>query len=51
MVRLRRVSARMPGWSRVPHGRGFRYLDEDGDALPIIDIERCKELVIPPAWT
>ena len=28
MVRLRRVSASMPGWSRVRHGRGFRYLDE-----------------------
>jgi DNA topoisomerase I len=41
----------MPGWSRVRHGRGFRYLDESGDALSTIDIERCKRLVIPPAWT
>jgi DNA topoisomerase IB len=51
MVRLRRVSASMPGWSRVRHGRGFRYLDESGDALAPVDVERCKQLVIPPAWT
>jgi DNA topoisomerase I len=51
MVRLRRVSASMPGWSRVRHGRGFRYLDEHGTALETIDIDRCKKLVIPPAWS
>ena len=51
MVRLRRVSASMPGWSRVRHGRGFRYLDEGGDPLAPFDIDRCRELVIPPAWT
>ena len=51
MVRLRRVSASMPGWSRVRHGRGFRYLDESGSALETIDIDRCRKLVIPPAWT
>ncbi len=51
MVRLRRVSASMPGWSRVRHGRGFRYLDETGTALEAVDIDRCKRLVIPPAWT
>jgi DNA topoisomerase IB len=51
MVRLRRVSASIPGWSRVRHGRGFRYLDESGTALETIDIDRCKKLVIPPAWT
>ena len=51
MVRLRRVSASMPGWSRVRHGRGFRYLDEGGTALETVDIDRCKKLVIPPAWT
>ena len=51
MVRLRRVSASMPGWSRVRHGRGFRYLDESGTTLETVDIDRCKQLVIPPAWT
>jgi len=51
MVRLRRVSASMPGWSRVRHGKGFRYLDENGRVLDTVDIDRCKKLVIPPAWT
>ncbi len=51
MVRLRRVSASMPGWSRVRHGRGFRYLDTEGAALETVDVDRCKKLVIPPAWT
>lgn len=40
----------MPGWSRVRHGRGFRYLDTDGTALESVDADRCRKLVIPPAW-
>ncbi|MCL8252546.1 DNA topoisomerase IB [Aeromicrobium fastidiosum] len=51
MVRLRRTSASQPGWSRIRHGRGFRYLDHDGNALEPAQVERCKLLVIPPAWT
>ncbi|MCK5892290.1 MAG: DNA topoisomerase IB [Aeromicrobium sp.] len=51
MVRLRRVSPDEPGWSRVRHGRGFRYLGVDGVSLTPVDVERCKRLVIPPAWT
>jgi DNA topoisomerase-1 len=51
MVRLRRTSASSPGWTRVKHGRGFRYLDEDGRPLEPEQVERCKLLVIPPAWT
>jgi DNA topoisomerase-1 len=51
MVRLRRTSASSPGWSRVRHGRGFRYLDQNGDPLQPQQVERCKLLVIPPAWT
>ncbi|MBC7633393.1 DNA topoisomerase IB [Aeromicrobium sp.] len=51
MVRLRRTSPSTPGWSRVKHGGGFRYLDEDGSALEHTQRERCKKLVIPPAWT
>ncbi|KQY60304.1 DNA topoisomerase [Aeromicrobium sp. Root495] len=50
MVRLRRVSSSSPGWARLRHGRGFRYLDADGAPLPAEDVQRCKELVIPPAW-
>jgi DNA topoisomerase IB len=51
MVRLRRTSPSSPGWSRVRHGRGFRYLDEDGRPLEPEQVIRCKKLVIPPAWT
>jgi DNA topoisomerase-1 len=50
-MRLRRVSSRQPGWRRVRHGRGFRYLDEHGEPLPPDDVERVRDLVIPPAWT
>ncbi len=45
------MSPSMPGWSRVKHGRGFRYLGIEGEPLQEMDIERCKGLVIPPAWT
>jgi len=48
--RLRRVSTQDPGWTRLHHGRGFRYLDVDGSPLSKPDIERVKALVIPPAW-
>ena len=51
MVRLRRVSPDPPGWARVKHGRGFRYTGIDGISLTPVDVERCKRLVIPPAWT
>jgi DNA topoisomerase IB len=51
MVRLRRTSPSSPGWTRVRHGRGFRYLDEEGRPLEPEQVERCKLLVIPPAWT
>jgi DNA topoisomerase-1 len=48
--RLRTVSANDPGWRRVRHGRGFRYLDVDGSPLGKAEVERVKALVIPPAW-
>src|SRR5690242_8819677 len=50
-MRLRTVSSHEPGWRRVRHGRGFRYLDAAGEALPAEDVLRVKALVIPPAWT
>ena len=50
MPRLRTVSTRDPGWKRVRHGRGFRYLDVDGSPLGPAEVERVKALVIPPAW-
>ncbi|WP_243056441.1 DNA topoisomerase IB [Nocardioides sp. SR21] len=51
MVRLRRTSPDQPGWSRRRAGRGFVYLDEQGDRLPEEDAQRVRDLVIPPAWT
>jgi DNA topoisomerase IB len=50
MPRLRTVSTQQPGWTRVRHGRGFRYLDQVGRPLEAGDIARVKALVIPPAW-
>jgi DNA topoisomerase-1 len=50
MPRLRTVSTRDPGWKRVRHGRGHRYLDVDGTPLGREQVERVKALVIPPAW-
>lgn len=51
MARLRRVDCSLPGIARRRHGRGFVYLDEQGD--PIRDEEvlaRIRELAVPPAW-
>ena len=50
MPRLRRVSPRDPGWTRRRAGKGFVYLDESGNRLNPEQIQRCKLLVIPPAW-
>jgi DNA topoisomerase IB len=50
-VRLRRSDCSGTGFHRVKHGRGFRYLDDDGE--PVRDDEvlaRIHDLVIPPAW-
>ena len=50
MPRLRRVSPSRPGWTRLPRGRGFAYLDESDRPLAADDVARCKALAIPPAW-
>ncbi|MFE1268852.1 DNA topoisomerase IB [Streptomyces sp. NPDC058758] len=49
-MRLRTSDPHAPGWRRVPHGRGFRYLDADGAPLPDADRERIRALAVPPAW-
>lgn len=49
-MRLRRSNPSGPGWTRVRHGKGFRYLDETGKPLPADAVARVKALVIPPAW-
>lgn len=50
MPRLRTVSPNSMGWTRRRAGKGFVYLDEDGDRLGSAASLRCKRLVIPPAW-
>ncbi|MFC6288107.1 DNA topoisomerase IB [Nocardioides sp. GCM10027113] len=50
MPRLRRTSPDQPGWTRRRAGRGFVFLDENGARLCDEDTQRCKDLVIPPAW-
>jgi DNA topoisomerase-1 len=51
-MRLRRSDPREPGYGRRRRGRGFSYHDERGRALTDPgEIRRCRELVIPPAWT
>jgi DNA topoisomerase-1 len=49
--RLRRSDCSGPGILRRGRGRGFEYLDEDGDRIDDAEtLERIRELVIPPAW-
>lgn len=50
MARLRRTTPDQPGWTRRRAGKGFTYLDEEGQRLPAEEAQRCKDLVIPPAW-
>jgi DNA topoisomerase I len=48
--RLRKTSPDQPGWTRRRAGAGFVYLDEHGERLSVEDAQRCRDLVIPPAW-
>ncbi|MEY2514084.1 MAG: topoisomerase [bacterium] len=49
--RLRRSDPTVPGIKRVRHGRGFRYVAEDGERVTDeLVLQRIAELVIPPAW-
>jgi DNA topoisomerase IB len=51
MPRLRRADCSSPGLTRRRHGKGFRYLDADGEAVrDPEDLARIAELGIPPAW-
>jgi len=51
MTRLRRSDPNRPGWTRQRSGRGFLFRDEHGVVLQGADRQRCRDLVIPPAWT
>ena len=51
MPRLRRVECAQPGLRRVKRGRGFGYVDADGNRVTDPDtLKRIGDLVIPPAW-
>ena len=50
MPRLRRTFPDQPGWTRRRSGKGFVYRDEHGNRLDADQVQRCKDLVIPPAW-
>jgi DNA topoisomerase I len=50
-VRLRRADRSLAGFVRARRGRGFTYLDADGERIEDEDtIERIEQLAIPPAW-
>lgn len=51
MPRLRRVTPNDAGWTRRRAGKGFVYLDENGNRLSDEHVQRIRGLVIPPAWT
>ena len=51
MTRLRRSDVCAPGIRRRRAGRGFVYLDADGERVSETEVlARIHELVIPPAW-
>jgi DNA topoisomerase I len=51
VARLKRVDCSGPGIRRRRRGKGFEYLDEEGNRItePAV-VERIRELAIPPAW-
>ncbi|WP_059007684.1 DNA topoisomerase IB [Streptomyces specialis] len=50
-MRLRHTRPTDPGYRRRRHGKGFRYLDTDGEPLrDPAELARIAALVIPPAW-
>ena len=49
---LRYVNDDEPGIRRERSGRGFRYIDADGNQIrDRATLKRIRSLVIPPAWT
>src|SRR5688572_11137875 len=49
--RLRRVDCSGPGIRRHRRGRGFSYVDDDGERVDEPEVlDRIAELAIPPAW-
>jgi DNA topoisomerase IB len=51
MARLRRIDCATAGITRRRRGKGFEYLDEDGDRIGDADVlERIRALAVPPGW-
>jgi DNA topoisomerase-1 len=51
MPRLRRVDCAVSGITRRRRGKGFEYVDENGERIEDPDvIERIRALAIPPGW-
>ena len=51
MPRLRRSDCAAPGIARRRRGRGFEYVDENGERIDDEEtIGRIRTLAIPPAW-
>jgi hypothetical protein len=51
MGRLRRVDCGASGITRRRRGKGFEYLDENGERVEDLDVlDRIRALAIPPAW-
>ena len=51
VARLRRVDCSSPGIRRRRRGKGFEYIDGDGNKITDPEVlARIAELVIPPAW-
>ena len=49
---LRYAPFRGKGFFRKRRGKGFTYVDENGDVVRDAEtLERIKALVLPPAWT
>lgn len=52
MAKLRYMSTEEAGYSRKKWGRGFTYLDCEGETITDDDLrEWIESIVIPPAWT
>src|SRR5262247_1299890 len=49
---VHRVDVSAPGFTRRKAGKGFTYLDCDGERIGDPEVvDRLRGLVIPPAWT
>ena len=52
MPRLKRIDCSSPGIHRRKAGRGFTYVDQNGNKVTDkATLDRIAALVIPPAWT